>query len=77
MVAARELLARSVSLSRSLPPAPFGAPLPRRLRAEVCAREGEGVGGVGGGARVPGRPADGGAASDAGKPWTSRGCWRR
>lgn len=57
------MLARSVSLSRSLPPAPFGAP-PGRLRAGVCAREGEGVGGVGGGVPVPGRPAEGGGGCE-------------
>lgn len=57
------MLALSVSLSRSLPPAPFGAP-PGRLRAGVCAREGEGVGGVGGGVPVPGRPAEGGGGCE-------------
>lgn len=57
------MLALSVSLSRSLPPAPFGAP-PGRLRAGVCAREGAGVGGVGGGAPGPGRPAEGGGGCE-------------
>lgn len=57
------MLAVSVWLSRSLPPAPFGAP-PGRLRAGVCAREGEGVGGVGGGLPVPGRSAEGGGGCE-------------
>lgn len=55
-------LSRSRSLAR-FPQLP-SVPPPNRLRAGVCAREGEGVGGVGGGLPVPGRPAEGGGGCE-------------
>lgn len=78
MVAARGGL-HSLGLALSLAsPGSLRCPPPRRLRAGVCAREGEGVGGVGGGVPVPGDPRrEAEAARDSGKPWTSRGCRRR
>uniref|UniRef100_A0A8I5NYZ3 Protein phosphatase 4 regulatory subunit 2 n=1 Tax=Papio anubis TaxID=9555 RepID=A0A8I5NYZ3_PAPAN len=55
-------LCRSRSLAR-FPRLPSFPP-PGRLRAGVCAREGEGVGGVGGGVPVPERPAEGGGGCE-------------